>query len=146
MDLSIRGAKPGDVRDIKKLLSFFCLETDKVEDNLPEFLVAVLDIKIVGCACLDIGDIVELRSIAVLPSYRNKGIGPQLVDAILDRASRVTDTVYLRTTSPVFFQKKGFHRMNDDMKKILWKDCEECDKFHICRQVLMKINLSNSIT
>lgn len=141
MDISIRGANPADTRDIKKLLSFFCLETDKVEDNLPEFLVAVLENKIVGCACLDIGDIVELRSIAVLPSYRNKGIGSKLVDAILERATRVTDRVYLRTTSPVFFEKKGFFHMNNDMKKELWKDCAECDKFEICRQVMMKIDL-----
>jgi amino-acid N-acetyltransferase len=141
MDISIRGATAADVRDLKKLLSFFCLETDNVENNLPEFLAAVRDNKIVGCVCLDIGDIVELRSIAVLPGYRNKGIGSQLVDAILKRASGVTDTIYLRTTSPVFFEKKGFLRMHEDMKKELWKDCAECDKFEICRQIMMKICL-----
>jgi amino-acid N-acetyltransferase len=145
MENSIRGATVADVRDIKKLLSFFCLETDIVEVNLPEFLVAVLDNKIVGCACLDIGDIVELRSIAVLPSYRNQRIGSKLMDSIIDRAKRTTDSIYLRTTSPVFFEKNGFHRMNDNMKMILWADCEECDKFHICRQVLMRINLSSHV-
>ena len=110
MDINIRKATPIDVRDIKKILSFYALDTEKVEKNLPEFIVAVLEEKIVGCACLDVGDIVELRSIAVLPNYRKKGIGSRLVDAMLTRASELGDTVYLRTTSPVFFEKKGFSR------------------------------------
>jgi len=81
---------------------------------------------------------VELRSIAVLPAYRNKGIGSKLVEAILERAKELTDVLYLRTTSPVFFEKKGFERLPDNEKKVVWKDCEECDKFDICRQTMMK--------
>lgn len=141
MDISIRKAISSDIRIIKKLLSFYCLDTDKVEDDLPGFLVAIIENKIVGCACLDIGEIVELRSIAVLPGFRNRGIGSRLVDAILARATGVTDTVFLRTTSPAFFEKKGFKSMNNDMKKEVWKDCAECDMFEICRQVMMKISL-----
>ncbi len=141
MEISIRGATSADIRDIKKLLSFYCLDTDKVEENLSWFLVAFLGNKMVGCACLDKGEIMELRSIAVLPGYRNKGIGSQLIDAILDCASRVTDSIHLRTTSPVFFEKKGFQRINNDTKRTLWKDCSVCDKFEVCRQVVMKICL-----
>jgi amino-acid N-acetyltransferase len=106
MDIEIRKATQADVKDIKTLLSFYYLDTEKIEKNLPEFIVAVLDKKTVGCACLDVGDVVELRSIALLPSHRNKGIGSRLVDAILSRAAELTDTVYLRTTSPAFFEKK----------------------------------------
>ncbi len=139
MDIEIRKATQADIKDIKTLLSFYYLDTEKVEKNLPEFIVAVLDKKTVGCACLDIGDVVELRSIAVLPSYRNKGTGSRLVDAILIRAAEITDTVYLRTTSPVFFEKKGFRRLPDQEKKVLWNECAQCDKYDICRQTLMKL-------
>ncbi len=137
MDVEIRKAAQSDIKDIKKLLSFYFLSTEKVEKNLPEFIVAVLEDTIVGCACLDIGDVVELRSIAVLPAYRNKGIGSKLVDAILNRAAELTDTVYLQTASPAFFEKKGFMRLAHDTKKEIWKECAECDKFDICRQTLM---------
>jgi amino-acid N-acetyltransferase len=137
MDLKIRKATEADLKDIKTILSFFFLDTDNVEKNLPEFIVAVNDNKTLGCACLDIGTIVELRSIAVLPSYRNKGVGSKLVDSILERAKELTDVIYLRTTSPVFFEKKGFVRLPDKEKKVVWKDCEECDKFDICRQTMM---------
>ena len=138
MDITIRKAIEADVKDIKTILSFFFLDSDNVEKNLPEFIVAQNNNKTLGCACLDIGTIVELRSIAVLPSYRNKGVGSKLVDSILERAKELTDVIYLRTTSPVFFEKKGFERLPDKEKKVIWKDCEECDKFDICRQTMMK--------
>ena len=139
MDIEIRKATQADIKDIKTLLSFYYLDTEKVVKNLPEFIVAVLNNKTVGCACLDIGDVVELRSIAVLPAYRNKGTGSRLVDAILIRAAEITDTVYLRTTSPVFFEKKGFKKLPDQEKKVLWNECAQCDKYDICRQTLMKL-------
>lgn len=138
-DCCIRKATKEDLKDIKTILSFYYLDTEKVEKNLPEFIIAEIDKKILGCACLDLGDVVELRSIAVLPSYRNKGIGSKLVDAILNRAEGLTDTVYLRTTSPVFFEKKGFIRLPNSEKKIIWKECEKCDKYDNCRQVLMRL-------
>ncbi|HEY9205800.1 MAG TPA: GNAT family N-acetyltransferase [Candidatus Methanoperedens sp.] len=141
MKLEIRKAAIQDIKDIKKILSFYCLDTEKVEKNLPEFIIAVLDQKIVGCACLDIGNIVELRSIAVLPNYRNKGLGSKLLGAIQNRAVDLTDTVYIRTTSPAFFEKKRFQKLQNDEKKEIWKECSECDKFEICRQTVMKITL-----
>jgi amino-acid N-acetyltransferase len=142
MDLDIRKATPSDIRDIKKLLSFYALDTEKVEKNLPEFIIAVKDGITVGCACLDVGDIVELRSISILPSYRNRGTGSALVNVILNRAAEITDKVYLRTTSPVFFEKKKAHRLENEAKKVIWKECDECDKFDICKQVLMKFDLN----
>jgi len=141
MDIDIRKATSSDIRDVKKLLSFYCLDTDKVEKNLPEFIIAVKDGITVGCCCLDVGNIVELRSIAILPSYRNKSIGSELVNVVLKRAAEITDKVYLRTTSPGFFEKKGGHRLQNDEKKLLWRECDECDKFDICKQVLMRFDL-----
>lgn len=141
MDIKIRKATEADIKDIKTILSFFFLDTDNVVKNLPEFIVAEKNNKTLGCACLDIGNIVELRSIAVLPAHRNKGVGSKLVEAILERAKELTDVIYLRTTSPVFFEKKGFERLPDKEKKVIWKDCEECDKFDICRQTMMKLEI-----
>jgi len=137
MEIKIRKATEADIKDIKTILSFFFLDTDNVVENLPEFIVAENENKTIGCACLDIGEIVELRSIAVLPAHRNKGVGSKLVDSILERAKELTDVIYLRTTSHVFFEKKGFVRLPNKEKKVFWKDCEECDKFDICRQTMM---------
>ena len=141
MDIDIRKATQADLKDIKTILSFYYLDTENVEKNLPEFIVAQTNNKIIGCACLDLGDVVELRSIAILPSYRNKGVGSKLVDVILKHAQDLTDIVYLRTTSPVFFEKKGFTKLQNSEKKIIWKDCAQCDKYDICRQTAMKIEM-----
>ncbi len=141
--IEIRKASKADMKYIKAILSFYYLDTESVGKNLPEFVIAVSGNKIVGCACLDMGEVVELRSIAVLPAYRNRGIGSRLADAVLNRAAYLTDAVYLRTTSPVFFEKKGFRRLMPDMKKVIWTGCAECDRFDICRQTLMKIDVFN---
>lgn len=141
MDIEIRKATQADIKDIKTLLSFYYLDTGKVEKNLPAFLVAVLNNDVVGCACIDMGSVVELRSIAVHPRYRNRGIGSGLVDAILSRAAVLADAVYLRTTSPAFFEKKGFQKLPGEEKKIIWNECALCDKFDICQQTLMKLTL-----
>lgn len=141
MDFDIRKAIQADLKDIKTILSFYYLDTENVEKNLPEFIVAQTNNKIIGCACLDLVGVVELRSIAILPSYRNKGVGSKLVDIILKRAQDLADTVYLRTTSPVFFEKKGFTKLQNSEKKVIWKDCAQCDKYDICRQTAMKKSL-----
>ena len=141
MDIDFKKARQSDIKDIKKLLSFYALDTEMVEKNLPEFIIAVKDGITVGCACIDVGDIVELRSIAILPSYRNKGVGSELVNIVLKRAAEITDKVYIRTTSPVFFEKKGAHRLQNHEKKLIWRECDECDKFDICKQVLMRFDL-----
>ena len=138
----IRKATSQDIKDIKKILSYYSLDTDNVENNLPEFIVAVHEDKMIGCACLDTGDITELRSIAVLPGYRNSGTGSRLVEYLLNHVKDKADAMYLRTTSPGFFEKKGFKKLPDDDKKTIWKDCAECDKFSICRQTLMKFQFN----
>jgi len=141
MDIEIREAEQSDIKDIKRLLSFYFFDTEDVENNLSGFIVAVLDGKTVGCAGLYTNDVVELGAIAVLPAQRNKGTGSKLVEAILERAAELADTLYLRTTNPAFFYKKGFTLIQDTEKKNIWKDCMTCNKSGRCRQTLMKINL-----
>ncbi len=132
MNIEIRKAISSDIKDIKRILSFYYLDTEKVEDELAGFIVAVSDGTVVACASMDA---VELRSIAVLPAYRNRGIGSRLMDWILEQA----DTIYLRTTSPMFFEKKGFHRLQNAVKKVTWEECAECDRFDKCAQTMMEI-------
>ncbi len=140
MNIVIRKATQADLIDIKTILSFYFLDTENLEKHLAESIVAEKNEKIIGCACLDPGDIVELRFIAVLPSIRNKGIGGELVDAILNRAKYLTDVVYLRTRNTAFFEKKGFKRLPDAEKKLLWEDCRQCDEYNICNQRALSHN------
>lgn len=139
MELEIREAVMSDIRDIKRLLSFYFFDTENVEKNLHGFIVAVINGKTLGCAGLYAN--IELGAIAVLPVHRNKGIGSKLVDSILEHAASPGGILYLRTTVPSFFEKKGFTRLQNAKKKNIWKDCNTCDKFDNCRQTPMNINL-----
>jgi len=140
--VNIRSAGTGDIPDIKSILSQYILETELVEDNIDRFVVAKTRDRIVGCACLisSLG-MVELRSIAVLPGWKNKGIGRRLFDMLEQRAKGMADRIYVRTTARGFFEKMGFEAMNDSQKPVLWQDCADCDKLDVCKQVPMVLEL-----
>jgi len=140
--VNIRSAGTGDIPDIKSVLSQYILETELVEDNIDWFVVAETVGRIVGCACLiSIMDVIELRSIAVLPGWKNKGIGRRLFETLMQRAKGMTDRIYVRTTARGFFEKMGFEALDGSQKAVLWQDCADCDKLDVCMQVPMVLEL-----
>ena len=142
MNVNIRTASSRDIPDIKSILSQYILETELVDDNIDWFVVAETMGRIVGCACLDssMGKI-ELRSIAVLPAWKNKGIGCRLFQTLMQSAKGMIDRIYVRTTAMGFFEKMGFEAMDDSQKPVLWQDCANCDKLDVCMQVPMVLEL-----
>ncbi|MCL7413735.1 MAG: GNAT family N-acetyltransferase [ANME-2 cluster archaeon] len=142
MNVSIRNAIISDIPSIKSILSQYILETELVEDNIDQFIVAKNRGRIVGCACLDTGaGVVELRSIAVLPGWKNKGLGRRLLETLEQRAKGMTGRIYVRTTARGFFEKMGFRALDNSQKPVLWQDCAECDRFDVCMQVPMVLEL-----
>lgn len=142
MKVNIKSAGVGDIPDIKSILSQYILETELVEDNINRFVVAETRDRIVGCACLISSiEVVELRSIAVLPGWKNKGIGRRLFDTLEQRAKGMADRIYVRTTARGFFEKIDFKVLDDSQKPVLWQDCADCDKLDVCKQVPMVLEL-----
>ncbi len=142
VNVNIRTASIGDIPDIKSILSQYILETELVDDNIDWFVVAETMGRIVGCACLDNSmGLIELRSIAVLPAWKNKGIGRRLFETLMQRAKGMTDRIYVRTTARGFFGKMGFEVLDDSQKPVLWQECAECDKMDVCMQVPMVLEL-----
>ncbi|MCD4797605.1 MAG: GNAT family N-acetyltransferase [Methanosarcinales archaeon] len=142
VNLNIRSAATDDMPDIKSILSQYILETELVDDNIDQFVVAETGDRIVGCACLDSNmSLVELRSIAVLPGWKNKGIGRRLFETLMQRAKGMTDRIYVRTTARGFFEKMGFEALDGSQKAVLWQDCADCDKLDVCMQVPMVLEL-----
>src|SRR5712691_2987935 len=109
--IRIRKALPADLVAIVDLLGSCGLPVEGVADNLGRFLVAEEDGKILATSGLEMGeDCALLRSVAVEPASRGKGLGVEIVRQILRLAS-VSDarTVYLlTTTAAVFFTRFGF--------------------------------------
>lgn len=76
-DLRIRAAQPADWPAIAEVLEACGLASDDLDPSLALFHIAVLDGGIVGCAGAEgYGDTVVVRSVAVLPPYRDRGNAP----------------------------------------------------------------------
>ncbi|MCK4937882.1 MAG: GNAT family N-acetyltransferase [Methanosarcinales archaeon] len=142
MTVNIRNASTNDIPLIKSILSQYILETELVEENIDQFIVAENVGKVVGCACLDnSAGVIELRSIALMPACKNKGLGHRLFKTLEQRAKGMTDRIYVRTTARGFFDKMGFRALDNSQKRVLWQDCADCDKFDVCMQVPMVLKL-----
>ena len=96
----IRSAHPLDTPAIERLLTAADLPLAGLSDALPGMVVAESGGAIVGTAALEVrGNNALLRSVAVAPEWRSRGLGRALVArAIADAEARGLDAVYLLTT------------------------------------------------
>jgi amino-acid N-acetyltransferase len=109
----LRAATPGDLAEVRQLLSASGLPLDGVEENFADFIVAEENDGIAGVIGLErYGPSALLRSAAVSPGSRNSGVGDRLVREILDRASAagVRDIYLMTTTAEEYFPRFGFTR------------------------------------
>ncbi|HLX13561.1 MAG TPA: arsenic resistance N-acetyltransferase ArsN2 [Bacteroidota bacterium] len=115
--LKIRTASPADLPAITNLLAANKLPFAGVAEHVASFLVADVDGDLVGTAGLEIyGEGGLLRSVAVDPRFRNKGIGDKLSSLILQLADEraVREVYLLTTTAEGYFAKKGFIKTTRD--------------------------------
>ena len=98
---TIRSAMPEDLPGIERLLVECALPTVGVAAALPGFLVAEHDGVLVGVVGVEAcGEYGLLRSTAVAPAWRSRGLGGQLVErAIAESQSKSTRALYLLTTT-----------------------------------------------
>jgi amino-acid N-acetyltransferase len=112
--LTFRPASPGDVPAVRALLDGCGLPSADVSAERVELVVALAGDDLVGCVGLERhGDAVLLRSFAVAPGQRGRGIGQALHARILAAAAlRGARTAYLvTTTAEGFAGARGFARV-----------------------------------
>lgn len=116
--VSIRNAKLNDLDVIIGLLNRSDLPTQDVgAANLASYIVAELDGTVVGVAGMEnCGRFGLLRSVAVAPLQRNKGIASMLTSAALERAKigRKNEVYLLTTTAEHYFSRYGFEKVPRD--------------------------------
>jgi len=113
----IAPATSDDVVSIKSILVENELPTAGIDEHWLTFLVARDGDRIIGCGGAEAYQMAALiRSIAVLPEYRKRGVGRRLVRQLLDRlASRGLREFYLlTTTAEPYFRKRGFQKIDRD--------------------------------
>ena len=116
----VRAALPRDVSAIRDLVDPYARERILLAKELvgyyeavQEFVVAVDDAdRVVGCGALHVlwSDLGEVRTLAVHPSLRRRGIGHALLEALTARARSLGLTrVFCLTFEVDFFRRHGFH-------------------------------------
>ncbi|MFP5071020.1 amino-acid N-acetyltransferase [Pseudonocardia nantongensis] len=113
----VRRARTPDVRVIRELVDEYAgqvllaKETVTLYEAVPEFLVAELDGRVVGCGALHVlwEDLGEIRTVAVSPSVLGRGAGHRLVDALIAGARELgLSRLFVLTFEKQFFARHGF--------------------------------------
>jgi len=111
---TVRAATSKDLPAVERLLTANSLPLEGVREALKDFVVAESGGDIVGVAGLEIcGDDALLRSVAVSPDGRGKGVGRALVTrTIADADARGIRALYLLTTTAEdYFPSFGFAKI-----------------------------------
>ena len=114
----LRPARTGDVPTVRGLVDTYAPErrllskaTVTLYEDVQEFIVAELDGQVVGCGAVHVmwEDLAEVRTLAVSPSVRRRGVGALLLEALLDRARALgVKRVFCLTFETDFFGRHGF--------------------------------------
>ncbi len=112
---------------------------DSIRECIENWVVAEENASVVGCGSLtEMGPTLsEVRSLAVAPAYRKRGIGAQIVAALMDEArARRVPTVFALTRAVAFFEKLGFTvTVREDFPEKVWRDCMICPVRNACDEV-----------
>src|SRR3712207_4548223 len=109
----LRRASDRDLAAVERLLTASSLPLEGVAENLASFVVAESGGDLVGVAGLEVCcNNALLRSTAVDPAWRGRGVGRQLVERVIAEAeARGIRALYLLTTTAErYFPSFGFAR------------------------------------
>jgi N-acetylglutamate synthase-like GNAT family acetyltransferase len=139
-----RRARPSDAPAIHALIAHYAAQgillpraEEKICEQFEHFLVLEENRQITGCVSLESysSDLAEIRSLAVSPEIRGRGLGSRLVEFALAEARRhKIARIFAVTHAPDFFLRHGFalSRRREIPEKIA-RDCNDCPKSRRCR-------------
>ena len=143
-----RKATLSDIRPLTELINSYArngimLPRTEFEmaENIRDFMVACEDGRIVGCGALHFytPQSGEIRSLAVEPAAKTRGIGRMLVEALeIEAREHDLSSIFAFTYVDGFFRKLGFSEVDrGELPLKAWKDCLRCPKFQACDEIAM---------
>ena len=118
MEPVVRRARTADVRELHRIVSLYVeqgillgKQLVTLYEDVQDFLVAELDGSVVGCGALHVmwEDLAEVRTVAVDPSARGRGVGHALVARLVETARELgVRRVFVLTFEDAFFARHGF--------------------------------------
>src|SRR5262245_935493 len=145
-ELLVRKAAMRDIHALLKLINGYASDgimlprTEfEMSENIRDFSVAYLGERLVGCGALHFYTPTsgEVRSLAVDPGVKTRGIGKRIVEA-LEKEALENDlhAIFAFTYVPDFFRRVGFREVErGELPLKVWKDCLRCPKFQCCDEV-----------
>ena len=116
--LVFRPARTSDVSAIRRLVDTYAPDrrllskaTVTLYESVPEFIVGEVDGEVVACGAVHVmwEDLAEVRTVAVDPDMRGKGVGGVLLDNLVRRARDLgVKRVFCLTFETEFFAGRGF--------------------------------------
>ena len=124
MTITVRPARTSDGLAIRDLVENYAGDgprllrknTVTLYEDVQEFFIAELDGVIVGCGALHVfwHDLGEIRTVAVSPNSKGKGIGSKIIEALTERAKVLGLTrLFCLTFEIKFFTGHGFQPIKE---------------------------------
>ena len=116
--VAVRRARTGDVPAIRSFIDLYADDrillskaTVTLYEDIQEFWVAEVGGAVAGCGALHVmwDDLAEVRTLAVDPSFRGRGIGHTVLARLLEQARELgVQKVFCLTFEVAFFRAHGF--------------------------------------
>ena len=144
--LRARKARPADAAAVHRLVSHYAAQglllprsEEEIREHISRFLVLEDDGRVIGCVALETygADLAEVRSLALDPATRGRGLGARLVQFALAEAKRRRFArVFAVTHAPEFFRRQGFARTSRHaLPEKIARDCCTCLKEPCCELI-----------
>jgi len=108
----------------------------EMSENIRDFVLAFAGDRLVGCGALHFYSPTsgEVRSLAVDPEAKSRGVGRAIVEALEKDARECgLHSIFAFTYVSRFFEKLGFVEVErGELPLKAWKDCLRCPKFQSC--------------
>jgi amino-acid N-acetyltransferase len=142
-ELTVRKASMLDIHPLLKLINGYAAEgvmlprTEfEMSENIRDFMLAFQGDRLVGCGALHFYTPTsgEVRSLAVDPMVKSRGVGRAIVEKLEQEARDCgLHSIFAFTYVTKFFEKLGFQEVERGALPLkAWKDCMRCPKFQCC--------------
>ncbi len=148
--------RPATVKDINRIFELTNQMAEKglmltrskykIITILQNFLIAADENDYaIGCGAFSLlwSDLGEIMALAVDPLWQKKGVGRELVSALISKGTflKVPEIIVL-TYQVEFFRELGFTLTDKDkFPRKLWRECLECPKLEKCDETAMHMFL-----
>jgi amino-acid N-acetyltransferase len=153
--VTIRKAGMEDIAPVLRLINGYAQKgvmlarTEfEMSENIRDFSVAYQGDELVGCGALHFYSptSAEVRSLAVDPDRKSRGVGREIVQALEAEAREFgLHSIFAFTYVTEFFGKLGFVEVErGELPLKAWKDCLRCPKFQCCDEIAVLKHLTST--